>query len=77
MRDDDLTAEERDVFQRAFGDGDKAVYVDGWTSERGKIALDHAARLGLATAHVWHGSQYTTITYEPTDAGREYLRSRR
>lgn len=71
-----LTSEERDILARAFGAGSTAVYVDGWTSERGRAALNKAAHLGLAKASVNRGWQYTTITYELTETGRDYLRSR-
>lgn len=52
-------------------EGGGECHVDGWTSQRGRVALAEAESLGLVISFMTLDSQYTAINYRVTDAGRK------
>lgn len=52
-------------------------HVDGWTSHAGKQAAAGLHRLGLVSAIVHIGDQYSSISYTITQAGRDALTQQR
>lgn len=51
-----------------------SFHVDGWTSPRGREAAADLEQRGLVRSFEGGDSQYTSINYDVTDAGKEALR---